>query len=173
MLFEGERQVRCCAFTGHRPGKLQQPEEVVKEKLEKEIRGAITDGFTVFISGMARGVDLWAAEIVLRLRETGQPIKMVCASPYPGFEHRWTEVWQQRYRAILSRADLVRFICPCYSRYCFQMRNEWMVNHCARVIAVFNGEKGGTKNTLKYAREMGIPVIIIEDKSASHFNDHR
>ena len=26
-----------------------------------------------------------------------------------------------------------------------EIRNEWMVNHAARVIAVFNGEKSGTK----------------------------
>lgn len=50
------RKHRCC-FTGHRPEKLHQPEWLIKMALEKEIRLAIDDGFTVFISGMARGVD--------------------------------------------------------------------------------------------------------------------
>lgn len=55
-------------FTGHRPEKLLSSEEVVKEELEQAIRQTITDGFTVFLSGMARGVDLWAAsETNLRL----------------------------------------------------------------------------------------------------------
>lgn len=48
-------------------------------------------------------------------------------------------------------ADIVRFISPQYDRGCFQRRNEWMVEHAGRVIAVFNGEKGGTKNTIDYA----------------------
>jgi len=33
-----------------------------------------------------------------------------------------------------------------------------MVNHASRVIAVYNGEKGGTKNTIDYAIRNGIPV---------------
>ena len=65
------RQHRCC-FTGHRPEKLGMPETEVVESLKKEIRTAIADGFQTFISGMARGVDLWAAEIVLALREIWQ-----------------------------------------------------------------------------------------------------
>ena len=65
------RQHRCC-FTGHRPEKLGMPETEVVESLKKEIRTAIADGFQTFISRMVRGVDLWAAEIVLALREEGR-----------------------------------------------------------------------------------------------------
>lgn len=36
-----------------------------------------------------------------------------------------------------------------------------MVNHSARVIAVFNGEKSGTKNTIDYANRVGVPVVYI------------
>ena len=71
MLSEAEKRLHRCSFTGHRPQKLRQSENEVKAALEKEILRAITEGFTVFISGMARGVDIWAAEIVLRLRDTG------------------------------------------------------------------------------------------------------
>ena len=39
--------------------------------------------------------------------------------------------------------------------------SEWMVDHAGRVIAVFNGEKGGTKNTIDYAERQNIPVIYI------------
>ena len=142
------RRHRCC-FTGHRPEKLTQPEAVIIAGLEKEIRNAIADGFTTFISGMARGVDIWAAEIALRLRESNPAIHLVAASPYRGFESRWSADWQSRYNAILQQADLVRFVCPSYSRDCFQRRNEWMVDRSSRVIAVYNGEPGGTRNTIE------------------------
>lgn len=129
--------------------------------LKKEIRTAIADGFQTFISGMARGVDLWAAEIVLALRDEGAAVRLICASPYRGFESRWGRDWQERYRLVMERADLVRFICPAYSRDCFQRRNEWMVDHSARVIAVYNGEPGGTRNTVEYAQWHNVPVINI------------
>ena len=45
---------------------------------------------------MARGVDIWAAEIVLHLRDEGRDIKLICASPYKGFERGWSADWQQR-----------------------------------------------------------------------------
>jgi len=159
-MTEAEKRMYRCCFTGHRPEKLNVPERAVCEALEREIRRAIADGLTVFISGMARGVDIWAAEIVLRLRDSGMPIRLICASPYKGFEQGWSTDWQKRYNAILATADLVRFICPGYSRSCFQIRNEWMVNHSARVIAVYNGEKGGTRNTLEYAKKMSVECIV-------------
>jgi len=56
----------------------------------------------------------------------------------------------------------VKYVCEGYSRACFQIRNEWMVNHSARVIAVFNGDKSGTKNTIDYAMKVGVPVVRIE-----------
>lgn len=154
------RQHRCC-FTGHRPEKLEQPEPVVVEALKKEICTAIADGFQTFISGMARGVDLWAAVEVLTLRDEGAAVRLICASPYYGFENRWSWNWQERYRQVMERADLVRFICPSYSRGCFQRRNEWMIDHSARVIAVYSGGYGGTRNTVEYARGHGVPVKIL------------
>ena len=162
MVTEAEKRKYRCCFTGHRPEKLQAPDSVVVAALEKEIRQAIADGFSVFISGMARGVDIWAAEIVLRLGDTGEAIRLICACPYQGFERGWKQSWQDRYNTILSAADLVRHICPGYSQSCFQRRNEWMVDHSARVIAVWNGQPSGTKNTIDYARRMGIPVVAVK-----------
>ena len=42
-------------------------------------------------------------------------------------------------QGIIGRADLVKYISSNYYDSCFQVRNEWMVNHSARVIAAFNG----------------------------------
>ena len=154
------RRYRCC-FTGHRPERLGMPELEAIWGLKKEIRTAVADEFQTFISGMARGVDLWAAEIVLALRDEGAAVRLICASPYRGFESRWSREWQERYCRVMERADLVRFICPEYSLDCFQRRNEWMVDHSARIIAVYNGQPSGTRNTIEYAKRCSVPVIFI------------
>ena len=104
-----KRKYRVC-FTGHRPEKLTRHECQVIKDLEAAIKKAIADGHNVFISGMAPGVDIWAAEIVLRLRDKGADTKLICAIPFEGFEKRWPE-WEGRYNAIMEKADLVRFIC--------------------------------------------------------------
>ena len=154
------RKHRCC-FTGHRPEKLTMPENEIKTALERKIRVAIQDGYRTFISGMARGVDLWAAEIVLRHRAEGLPVRLICASPYEGFENHWSAEWQELYRCVLGTADVVQFVCSAYSPACFQIRNEWMVDHSSRVIAVYNGSSGGTRNTLEYAAAKGVSIVQI------------
>ena len=90
MPTEAELRLHRCCFTGHRPEKIGIPDETVIALLDKAISEAIQSGYRTFISGMARGVDIWAAEIVLRLRDAGQPIRLICVSPYEGFEGSWS-----------------------------------------------------------------------------------
>ena len=161
-MTEQEMRLHRCCFTGHRPEKLFLVDEQIKKELEREITNAIESGYTTFISGMARGVDIWAAEIVIKLRKKNKSLHLICASPYEGFETRWSQDWQKRYKRVIKKADLVRYISPEYSPSCFQIRNEYMVNHSNRLIAVYNGEAGGTRNTLNYAKKKDIEIIIID-----------
>ena len=123
-MTENEKRMHRVCFTGHRPEKLTRTEKDIVRDLEKEIRQAIADGLSVFITGMARGVDIWAAQIVLRLRNSGYDIKLICACPYDGFEFGWSKDWQKQYKEILAAADFVKYVCEGYSRSCFQIRNE-------------------------------------------------
>lgn len=138
-MTEAEKRMHRVCFTGHRPEKITRSEKAIKKDLEIEIRKAIADGLNVFITGMARGVDIWAAQIVLKLRDEGSEVRLICACPYEGFESGWSQKWQRQYKKILESADFVKYVCADYSLSCFQVRNEWMVNHAAKVIAVFNG----------------------------------
>lgn len=162
MLTEKEKRLHRVCFTGHRPEKLRRIKPEIVKDLKKEILQATDEGFNVFISGMARGVDIWAAEIVLQLRADGKNVRLICACPYNGFEENWNIYWRLKYRSVLKAADYVKYVCPEYSRGCFQIRNEWMVDHSAKVIAVFNGEKSGTGNTVKYAARKGVKISFIK-----------
>ena len=151
---------RCC-FTGHRPQKLRRTEKEIKADLETAIQQAIADGYTTFITGMAYGVDIWAGQIVVRLRKGNPALHLIAAVPFRGFEGRWSSEWKRSYRELLEQADLVEYICPGYNAGAYQRRNEWMVDHSSRVIAVFNGEPSGTKNTVEYADKRYVRVVRI------------
>ena len=151
MSEEKKRRYRCC-FTGHRPEKLSCNEAAIKVKLSHAIDQAIQDGFVTFISGMARGVDIWAAELLLERRAVTPSLHLICALPYSDFERRWSPQWQTRYQMILRQTDLIKTICPSYSMAAFQQRNEWMVDHSSRLIAIYNGSSGGIRNTIEYAK---------------------
>ena len=66
---ENEKKQHRCCFTGHRPNKLNYSESEIKLLLEKTIDSAISNGYVTFIPGMAEGVDIWAAEIVIEKRK--------------------------------------------------------------------------------------------------------
>lgn len=158
-MTEAEKRTHRCCFTGHRPEKMAMTENQAIKELEDAIRQAIDDGFSVFISGMAPGVDIWAAEIVLRLRDKENlPIKLIAANPHPNFIDRWPE-WKKRYITVMEAADITRDICDGYKRGVYQIRNEWMVDHSARVVAIWNGKPSGTKNTVDYANRKNVPVV--------------
>ena len=72
-----------CAFTGHRPKSLpwryneSSPDcTMLKDVLAEQIKTLADDGVTGFISGMAQGVDLWAAQILIDLRKKNPAIKL-------------------------------------------------------------------------------------------------
>ena len=156
-----KRKVRC-AFTGHRPQYLKRPEDDIKVELENAIMAAIRDGYTTFISGGTYGVDIWAAEIVTRLRVRNPALHLIAAIPFPGYEEAWAEEWKERYNALLAAADFVVFMEERYSKRAYQTRNEWMVSHSTRLIAVYNGEPSGTRNTICFARKIRVNVRIIK-----------
>ena len=70
-MTESEKRKHRCYFTGHRPEKLSLPEREAKAEIKKEISLAIADRINVFITGMAPGVDIWAAEVVIRSEMNG------------------------------------------------------------------------------------------------------
>lgn len=130
--------------------------------MEVVIEKTISRRYVTFITGMAYGVDIWAGEIVVRYRETNPDLHIIAAIPFPHFSAQWSSKWKNRYEELLKKADYMKVICLSYNAGAYQRRNEWMVDHSAQAIAVFNGEKSGTKNTIDYAQKRGAQVEIIK-----------
>ena len=151
-----------CSFTGHRPERLEMRPNRVISWLEEQIGKAVDDGYTDFVSGMQRGVDIWAAEIVLRLKQEGKPVRLICACAWKGMEDRWEQDWKDRYKSILDSADGIVYVSKCPGRAAFFERNHWMVDHSSRLIGVYTGAPGGTKETVSYAKNKGLEVVTIK-----------
>ena len=151
-----------CCFTGHRPDKIKGSEADIRNWLNLEIMAAIKDGYDTFIAGMALGVDMWAAEEVLKIKES-QKVKLVCAVPAKGVEENRTEEEKEAFHKVINMADRVEYLSEKVSRSCFSKRDKWMVDNSSRVIAVFNGTHGGTEYTIRYADKLGRNIIVLND----------
>lgn len=163
---------KVCCFTGHRPQSLPfgfNEDDVrckrLKELLKTEIVKMIGQGVTAFVSGMALGIDLFAAELVLELQKQYPEITLECAIPCENQAARWNEAARDRYFGIIERCDSETLLQTRYTPDCMQKRNEYMVNKSDYIIAVWNGRPSGTGNTVNYARQQGKAVIAINPEN--------
>ena len=159
-----------CAFTGHRPKSFPwkynetAPDCVLlKETLAAQIRLLADSGVTDWLSGMALGVDLWCAQIVLSLKEKNPALRLHCILPREGQEVKWPKAEQEQYHSILKRADEVVYVSRDYHPDCMLERNRYMVDRASILLAVYNGTyRSGTAMTVRYAKEQGTKIMIID-----------
>jgi len=107
-MTEQEKRLHRCCFAGHRPESIPLSETTIKSWLREQIQSSIAAGFTTFITGMGMGMDIWAAQEVLRLRSANPALHLIAVEPYPGFAAKWAEGWLDAYREVLQKADLVK-----------------------------------------------------------------
>ena len=87
---------KACAITGHRPQKFPWGNDEtdsrcleLKKALATQIEELVRNGVTDFLSGMAEGVDTWAALTVLGLREEYPGDKLHCILPCTTQAVKW------------------------------------------------------------------------------------
>ena len=161
---------RACAFTGHRPQKLPWRFDetapgcvALKETLAAQVAMLIENGYAEFLSGMAPGVDIWAAQIILDLRENNSALKLHCILPCTAQSAKWSAALRKQYRAILEQADSIIFVNRVDKKNCMLERDRFLVSYASLVLAVYNGERrGGTAATVRYARKLGRELIVID-----------
>ena len=162
-------KIKKCAFTGHRaqslPFGFNEADErciALKKKLRIEIIKQIEEnGVTHFITGMAIGVDMYAAEIVLGLKSSYDGITLECAIPCESQAEKWSEPLRDRYFDIVARCDKETLLQQRYTPDCMHKRNRYMVDQADNIIAVWNSKPSGTGKTVQYAQQQGKPVRVI------------
>lgn len=141
---------KACCVTGHRDIPADKV-EYVKTKLKEEIETAIADGFTMFITGMAEGVDLLFAELVIEQKVQHPELFLEAAIPYQNRIKSTDPLFQKCF----AGCDGIKVQQEEYSSDCFMNRNRYMVSLSSRVIAVYDGrENGGTLFTMRYAHTL-------------------
>lgn len=156
-------------FTGHRPQNLPfgfNEEDPRCLKMKRMLRRKVEDlilnqGAIRFISGMAIGVDMICAEIVLELSQKYPHITLECAVPCKSQPDRWSESMKNRYCSILERSNKVTIIQEKYTSDCMHKRNRYMIECADIVIAVWDGKPSGTGYTVNYAKEKGRKVYVL------------
>ena len=150
-------------FSGYRPAKFNYSSEnkkLIYQKLITEISTCIKYGYDTFYFGGAPGFDLLAAYAVIYLKRIFD-IKLICALPYEKFylSEEFDESWHKEYLAIAAKCDEIINVSKDKNDGCFMLRNKFMVDNSNILICFFDGQKGGTLNTINYAKQNGLQII--------------
>ena len=96
------------------------------------------------------------------MKEEGYDIKLHCGIPFKNHSCKWNKESVNLWCNILYKVDIVKLLADEeYKPWLMQKRNEYMVDFADKVIAVWNGSKGGTGNCVRYAEKCGKEIIRI------------
>lgn len=142
------------AFTGRRSYRGQ-----AADLLPVTLEALYNRGYRRFLSGMAAGFDLAAAEAVLALGQAHPDVALVCVVPFPDHACRLSAADRTRFDRLLVRAAEVVCTAQHYTPGCYARRNDYLVDHAAYLVAYFEGNpSGGTYYTVRRAHRQHLPV---------------
>ena len=157
-----------CCFTGHRDSKLpwKDREEdprclALKERIFDAVEALYRSGIRHYICGMATGCDFYFCELVLQLRQKYGDVSVEAAIPCATQCRGWSAAEQQRWRRLVDACDYETLVQEQYTPDCMQRRNRYMVDHASLLIAVHDGQSGGTRRTIEYAMRRGLDIVDI------------
>ena len=150
------------AATGHRPHKLGGYGMEIELKLKRLAREYITAiKPDEAISGMALGWDMAFAEATIELG-----IPLTAAIPHTSQANSWPVYEKQKWLTLISKSSIRHVQMFSFGSVnnideAFKARNEWMVNRCNHLVALWNGSPSGTGHCVSYARRQKRPDLVI------------
>ena len=182
--------MKVCTITGHRPSRFkfkmketQSGCKRLKRRIQEQCELLYAQGIRQFWVGGAQGVDMWAGEILLRMKEHPEYKDLELHIALPGPEH--DKLWDERSK--LRMNFLIRHSTECVmagksltteehpiageklTAENYQRRNHYMVDRSDIVLAVYDNDRSvrsGTGATVHYAQnKKGLPVVLIHPDS--------
>ena len=168
-----------CAITGHRPARFvfgYQENHPLCQKIKQRLKALfriLHDRKNVcrFYVGGALGVDMWAAEEILHLKE--QPkyadIESIVALPFEGHDLKWDAVNRKRLQTIIHNATKCVVVGQNGDASAYKKRNYYMVDHADFLLAVYDNDRkirSGTGQTVNYALKQNLRIIFLHPDTA-------
>ncbi len=150
-----------CIFTGHR--QLPDDPSPLRRALAEEIARQRAAGVTDFLDGGAAGFDLLAAEAVLEAKADDPAISLWMILPYEGQDHYYSAPDKARYRAILQRADKVRYVAAHYYTGCLLARDRVLAEAAHVCVCYLTASSGGTAYTVRQCAARDVPIVNLAD----------
>jgi len=167
-----------CAIAGHNPQRFKfkyneqaQLCQSIKAALEEQIKDLYSIGVRLFYVGCGVGVDTWAAEIIIELKQQAEyaEIELFCAVPFSDHTAKFTDGQKKRLQHILSNCTQQEIISRKYSPVAYKRLNYFMVDNSQYLIAVFDQDKSDRSSLVQmmnYAAKSKLEISVVHPDTA-------
>lgn len=155
------------ALTGHRPQRLGLPEDIGDKRWDKIETWIIKQLFKLYKTatnngedligycGMASGCDIEFGYIISITSYVATGMKLACVLPCKDYNSS-----SQYYNQLKAEADEWIELADEFYKGCDNVRDQYMVDHCDVLIAVWDGIKsGGVWSTIRKAQKADKQII--------------
>lgn len=170
---------KACAIIGDKPTRFKfgYKEDYslckkIKRVMLEQIKMLYNEGVTHFYVGGSLGAEMWAGEMILRLKEQPgyEEIELNVILPYEGHDSAWDERNRKRLQFLIRHSRESFVIGDRNCRESFTKRNYYMADHSEWVLAVCDNNisiPSGTGEMIHYAKRMKKRIISIHPDTAT------
>lgn len=147
--------------TGYRPHELGIFNEkhpgipIIKKALENQFRTLIDEGLEWIVLSGGLGVETWAAEVAIELKNEFPNFKYSIITPFLEIEKNWNEEKQQKYFSIVQQADFVTSVTkrPYEAPWQFVEKDKFIIQHTDALLLLYDDDNEGSPKYVKRLAE--------------------
>jgi uncharacterized phage-like protein YoqJ len=134
---------------------------IIKKAVKKRVISLLEEGLEWVIVSGQWGVEIWAAEAVLELKEQYPDLRLAIITPFLEQEENWSEEKKGIYSSVIGRADYVNSVTK--SKYegpwQFKEKNKFVLRNSDGMILVYDEEQEGSP---KYMKELALKLALTQ-----------
>ncbi|WP_082676727.1 DUF1273 domain-containing protein [Shouchella shacheensis] len=136
----------------------------IKKTIHKRLLPLIDEGLEWIIISGQLGVEQWAGEVVLSLKEEYPQLKLAMLLPFEHQEQHWREEAKESYERLLHQADFCEPITkrPYENPGQLKQKNDFLIQKTDGLLVLYDEEKEGSPlYYLRAAKAWEKPVLLI------------
>lgn len=138
--------------TGYRPHELgifndRHPGlPVIKKALEQQFRLLIDEGLEWIVISGQQGVETWAVEVLLELKNEFGHLKYSVITPFLEQQKNWNEQKQMKYEELISNADYVTSVTkrPYEAPWQFVEKDKFIISNTDGMLVIYDEDNEGS-----------------------------
>lgn len=125
----------------------------IKKALANRLIPLVEEGLEWVITPGQYGVDLWAGEVVLELKQQYPHLKLGIITAHAGPEEKWKEEKQEEYRRVAAGADYYGAVSnrPYEGSWQFRARDDLLFRKTEGILLFYDDE--AAEGSPKYTKE--------------------